>query len=240
MSKIRRLVKTVLNHCGFDIRRLQPYVEHPYRRFFREKNIDCVFDIGANIGQSLGLFRSHGFSGPIYAFEPVSHLFEKLNARVATEDNVKAISMAVGDIDGTASVNVSAGHGGASSILSMTERMLQLAPDQAVIRSEEVPIHTIDWLCDAYYPKGNSLFIKLDVQGFEKKCIVGAKKSLHRVAGIKAEMSFVPNYLEESTLTELLPLLYSLGYAPVFIEEGWRNPDTGELLQCDIWFQRQN
>jgi len=73
--------------------------------------------------------------------------------------------MAVGDIDGLAKMNVSAGHGGASSILPMTERALKLAPDQAVIRTGEVPIHTLDWLCQAYYPKGDHLFIKLDVQG---------------------------------------------------------------------------
>jgi len=57
MNPLRDVIKSTLARCGFELRRTQPLVEHPHCRFIREKGIDCIFDIGANIGQSIGLFR---------------------------------------------------------------------------------------------------------------------------------------------------------------------------------------
>lgn len=237
---IKNTLKMLLATTGFEIRRRVAAVTNPHMTFLHDKGVDCVFDIGANVGQSIGLFRSLNFSGPIVAFEPVSHLFQQLKQRASEDGNCVAHRMAVGDVNGTISINVSGGHGGASSVLSMTKQTADLAPDQAVVRIEEVPICTLDWACGEFYPDGNRLFVKLDVQGLEKHCIVGAGRSLERVVAIKTEMSIVQNYCDESTIIELLPLLHSHGFSPVFIEEGWRNPRSGELLQCDIWFQRRN
>ena len=238
---IKNALKSLLKRTGFEIRRSAADIgESPHAAFMRNKEVDCVFDIGANIGQSIGLFRSLNYFGPIHAFEPVSHLFQQLTQRAHSDGNCVAYRSAVGDLNGTVRINVSGGHGGASSVLFMTEQTAHLAPDQVPIRTEEVPICTLDWACREYYPKGDRLFVKLDVQGLEEQCIKSGESSLARVVGIKTEMSIVQNYLDEATMLDLIPLLDAHGFSPVFIEEGWRNPHSGELLQCDLWFQRRD
>ena len=121
----------------------------------------------------------------------------------------------------------------------MSERLRAAAPDQAITHIEKVAMHTVDWAVEKYYPSGDRLFLKLDVQGYEKQCLLGAKNSLNRIVGIKAEFSLVKNYEGEPLLYEIIPMLYGYGYYPVSIEEGWSNTQTGELYQVDVCFFRR-
>src|SRR5690348_10492270 len=47
-------------------------------RFFSEFGVDCVFDVGANAGQYAIRLRQFGYRGLIVSFEPIPHVFAKL------------------------------------------------------------------------------------------------------------------------------------------------------------------
>jgi FkbM family methyltransferase len=195
--------------------------------------VDTIFDIGANAGVSGEYFRELGFEGPIVSFEPVSRLYRQLERRATQDPRWSCEHAALGDVEGELTINVSDTNGGASSFLAMTDNIRRHAPELQFIGQERVRVTTIDSVIDRYYPRGDRLFLKLDVQGYEKRVLEGARGSLARVVGMKIEMSIVKNYEDELLLCDMLPYLYDLGFRLTSIENGWANVATQELYQID-------
>src|SRR6185436_15850838 len=103
----------------------------------------------------------------------------------------------------------------------------------AVIRSETVAVSTIDQMTARYYPDGDRLFVKLDVQGYETTVLEGAKRSMDRTVGMRVEMALVNSYHGAPLIHEMLPHLYGLGYRLMAIEYAWSDPATQELYELD-------
>jgi len=230
---IKRAIKKAFRSIGFDIRRYTPSAATVLERMLRTYAVDTILDIGANVGQSGESFRLMGFSGQIVSFEPVSHLYEQLRIKAGSDPLWHVEKLALGRSSGRIEINVSGGHAGASSILEMTDNVRTNAPDQRAVRKEQVEMTTLAAVLDKYYPRGDRCFLKIDVQGYEKKVLEGGLDALHKVIGMKIEMSLVQNYEGETLLTEMLPFLYGLGFRAVCFENGWENNQTGELYQVD-------
>ena len=218
---------------GLDIRRHTPWTSDLVERMLLTRRVDTIFDVGANIGQSAEGFRRMGFAGKIVSFEPVSHLFEQLRLKAERDSLWHAENRALGSAEGRMVIHVSGGHAGASSMLEMTSNVTTNAPDQRVVRSEEITVTTLGAMMEKHYPEGDRCLLKLDVQGCEKSVLEGSLDVLGRVVGMKIEMSLVENYKGETLLVEMLPYLYGLGFRAAGFENGWRNDGTGELYQVD-------
>ena len=85
---------------------------------------------------------------------------------------------------------------------------------------------------------GDKVFLKLDVQGYERLVLAGAKASLPRVHGLQLEMSLVPLYQGEASYTDLLGEMTALGFQLMSIEAAFRDPRSGQLLAMDGVFFR--
>lgn len=199
---------------------------------------DAIFDVGANIGMSAQSYLNKGFQSTIYSFEPVSHLFEKLKQEAIKTPNWKAINIGIGDKKEQLKIHVSGGHGGASSFLKMTEDLKRIAPDQEVVRDELVNIDTLENFYRDNKMTSEQIFLKIDVQGFEMKVLKGAIGIMDKILAIKIETSIVKQYENESDIFEILPYLLKMGYSMYKFEDGWRDPNTKELLQTDIYLFR--
>jgi FkbM family methyltransferase len=230
---IRSMVRDLFHRVGFDVHRYRPPAASPASTLLRF-GVEAIFDIGANIGTSGIAFRAAGFQGPIVSFEPVAHLFDELSRRSQGDPLWRVEALALGASPGLADINVTAGLGNASSLLAMTDNVRRHAPDQQVIRSESVRVSTVDEVVKKYYPHGDRLFLKIDVQGYERHVLEGSQATLPRILGLKLELSLVENYSGESLLVEMLPFLYSLGFRAVTIEPAWINRTTGEIFQVDL------
>jgi FkbM family methyltransferase len=195
--------------------------------------VDAVFDIGANQGQSGEYFRSIGFRGKIVSFEPVGRCFARLRAKAAGDSRWYVENVALGRTEGRAVMNVSGGHGGASSIMEATELVSAHATEQCVVARESIVVTTLDSMIAKHYPQGDRCFLKIDVQGYEKPVLEGGSGSLHRVVGMKIETSLVGIYEGETLLWDMLPYLYELGFRLVAVDNGWSNPGSGEMYQVD-------
>ena len=97
---------------------------------------------------------------------------------------------------------------------------------------------TVDREALEHYPQGDRLFLKLDVQGYERKVLEGARQSLARVIGVRVEMSVSRCYEDEPLLSEMFSYLHELGFRLCAIEEGWSDPWTREVFQVDGVFFR--
>jgi FkbM family methyltransferase len=201
---------------------------------FELYGVDAIFDIGANIGMSAESYRAAGFRGPIVSFEPVPSLYAELKRRSQADQLWHTVPLALGSQCGHAEIHVTGGHAGATSLLQMTDNVVKHAPDQAVVDTQRIELSTVDDVMAEHYPDGDRLFLKIDVQGYERQVLEGAQQSLPRIVGMKLELSLVENYLGETLLTEMLPMLYDLGYRAVCIERAWGNDSTQEIFQVDV------
>src|SRR6202022_4684265 len=79
---ISDLLKVNITKRGMAWEALEPDI---LRKFLGYFNVDCVFDVGANIGQYGTRLRDIGFRGTIISFEPNPEAFATL-ARTVSSD----------------------------------------------------------------------------------------------------------------------------------------------------------
>jgi len=164
-----------------------------------------VIDVGANNGQiTVEFAHLVGDTGKVYSFEPQRIIFQQLcgNVFINGLDNVHAYNMAIGDEDGLTQiekpdyfqkgpVNFGNIHVGVNE------------------NYETVKLHKLDTL-----QIENVSLIKIDVQGFEKKVLIGAKETIKKnrpIIYIEIEQDQLELYgdSEESVLQLLIDYGYS-------------------------------
>jgi FkbM family methyltransferase len=100
---------------------------------------------------------------------------------------------AIGDENGTTTLNVAANAGGSSSILPMLSTHFDAAPEACYVGTEDAEIRTLDSLAPEILRRHDKVFLKADVQGYEKFVIAGAKSTLSDYCvGLQLELSLVP------------------------------------------------
>jgi FkbM family methyltransferase len=196
-----------------------------------------VLDVGANVGQ-FAVASSKIWEGcVIHAFEPVPESAEKLRDN-CRKLGVKVHEVALGDADGAAVIHINS-HRHSSSVLSLGERHSEAFPFAREIGAIEVPLRRLDSIFD---PKDlpRPILMKLDVQGYESWVLRGATEVLRIVDYVLLEASFRPLYDGERTFNELLPIMGSLGFRFLRPVDWLQDPKTGEVLQMDALFARQD
>src|SRR5205085_2278460 len=109
------------------------------------------------------------YAGRIWSFEPVSYVYETL-AQVAAKDPMWSVSkLALGSAPGEAPINVSHNHT-LSSFLPPSG-IFSSYDVQGPTVQESVRIDTLDRVLGNDAAK--SIFLKLDVQGFEREVLEG-------------------------------------------------------------------
>ncbi len=208
-------------------------------RLFRHYAIDLLLDVGANVGQYAIDMRKSGYGGRIVSFEPLTAAFKQLEAVAKGDDRWQLRNAAVGAECGTSTINI-AGNSCSSSLLQMLPRHVNAAPESAYTGSESVTVETIDSVFDGLKGSASHIFLKIDTQGFEYQVLQGARESLRNIIGIQAEGSLVPLYQGEMLFEPLVAHMSRVGYKLKFMEPGFCDPATGEMLQVDGLFFRQS
>ncbi len=205
--------------------------------FLRRYDISLVFDVGANKGQyGRQLIRS-GYRGRIVSFEPLPSAFAKLRLNRWGFSSWQAEPFALGAEETTATLNVSA-NSQSSSLQPMLPAHLVAAPEAAYVSTCEVQVHRLDNLFDRYYRPGDRCYLKLDVQGHEHLVLEGAAGCLDSIVAVQAELSIAPLYEGEQTWRAAIDSMQQLGYRLMFISPGFRDRRTGEMMQADGIFVR--
>ncbi len=205
-------------------------------KLIKTYDIDLVIDVGANEGQFGEELRSFGYTGKIVSFEPLKDAFGKLVSKAGKDEDWDAYNLALGDVSAVSEINI-AGNSQSSSILPMGEVHQQSAPESIYVGTQKVEIKRLDELFPKYAHFKN-IYLKLDVQGFEKKVFEGAATSLKKIKAVQLEMSLVELYTGESTFFEHSEFLISQGFRLMGLEPGFSDATTGQLLQVDgIWYR---
>jgi len=196
-------------------------------------NIDTVFDVGANIGQFGVDLRRNGYKGNIISFEPVLANFHGLELTSFKDNKWRVFHKALGERSGIFTINISGNNGLSSSLLPMGYSHAQEFPESRYEDSEEVICETLLEQFNFLGVDPKTTLLKMDVQGFESKVLLGGLEIVPKIPLCYFEASLSPLYQGEASFLELLNLLDSLGHQITDVFRGTLNKQ-GQLLQVDV------
>lgn len=205
----------------------------------RRLGIGAVLDVGANSGQFGLELRNDAFHGTILSFEPQASAFSLLRDQSADDPLWSSWPIGLGAESGQATLKISA-NSFSSSLLTLNDRTIAAEPSTQVVGHERVEIRRLDEMWTELSPliDGQSVLLKMDVQGAEPMVLAGAGDALQFIDAVLLEASLVPVYDGETVMVDMLVEMQRLGFYPVWLRPGWSHDTTGQVFQCDILFSR--
>jgi FkbM family methyltransferase len=168
------------------------------------KNLHCVVDIGANVGQWSSALLELLSPQKLIMVEPGPAMFAQLREKFIGRSGVELHNVAIGDTNGITTLRVTRDTTGAS-VLSPREEMKNLIGSNWKVEKEvECSIRTLDSLLAAV-PEVSLL--KIDVQGYEREAIAGAVQTLAKTKFLLIELNYMPQYEGGSWFGEIHELL---------------------------------
>ncbi len=194
---VKDSVLKVSRSLGYDIVPLREMKERDFALHLRELltrlDIDCVLDVGANVGQYHDFLRDKVlYDGPIVSFEPVGRHVELLRERARADSDWHIEGYALGAQEGSLPINVMASDQFSSVLQPDTSRTHDAASAMAHV---VLPVLRERLNFDRPY-------LKLDTQGFDMEVLQGARDSLPDVRALQTEASVIgiykgmPGYME--------------------------------------------
>jgi FkbM family methyltransferase len=180
----------------------------------------CVFDIGANEGQTTLSFLYAFPRARIYSFEPSPQSYPALAALAKARPRVHAVQAAVGSQSGKLPFHCNEFHQTDSLLAKATGAEDYLVSRTLIDTHSTVPVSvlTLDEFCREY-DIGYIDLLKIDTQGYEIEVLKGAREMLDRQAIplIYLEVCFAPVYQGQSLFPDVYQYLYDRDYRLVHL-----------------------
>ena len=213
---MRKLVEAVAKTFGFFIipswRTGQIDLERHLDKLFALQKIDCVFDVGANIGQYGHMLREYlGYRGLIISFEPNPIVFQKLQQRAKRDPLWHVENIALGAHEETRDFKAYD-----ISLLGSFQDFSDSphAPGNQAHKIIPTKVHTIEnYLRQSQERfRFERPFLKLDTQGFDLEVLKGANGSLKKFLSIQSEIAFQQIYSNAPTFEMMSDYLKARGF----------------------------
>jgi len=182
--------------------------------------IDCVLDVGANIGQYREFLRLHlEYRGEIVSFEPVREMYDVIARSSAEDPHWSVHRLALGESDQSGTINVLAERT-LTSLLPRNEGSLRAMGYEKYVRetelerTEDIEVRRLDGLIDAIAAAERRVFLKSDTQGYDMRVVRGASGCLDRILGMQIELPVREVYEGAGNYLESLAELTAMGFDP--------------------------
>ena len=229
---IKVIINNIIRKAGFEINRFPNSDLRRRAKIIQDLDVDLILDVGANAGQYGQLARKLGYSGQIISFEPIQSVFTSLQQTIQGDSKWQAYNYAMGEDNYTTAINVSQ-NTYSSSILEIDQKHVTAAPESVTAYKEQIQVKKLDDVFNEVVKGFNRPFLKLDVQGFEKKVLEGASQVLRNMCGVQLELSLSTLYTNETTFNDMLIYMRDRNFELVSLENGLADNDTAFLLQAD-------
>ncbi|MDJ0508193.1 MAG: FkbM family methyltransferase [Crocosphaera sp.] len=203
---MKRVIKQIINKFGYDIVRTDRITKKPLTdmKEFLHNDHPIIFDVGANVGQSIENFRGVFPKCTIHSFEPSPRTFEILKQKAPKLENLYLWNYALGS--SCKSMNFLENSSSTmSSFLPISEYGWG-----KVIKETLVEVKTIDQFCE---DKGieHIDILKSDTQGFDLEVFKGAEKTIqaNKIGLIYFEIIFSDMYKNLPSFSEIYDFLIS-------------------------------
>lgn len=230
---IRRVLREYIRRWGYDV---APY---PLYDYLSDHKIDCILDIGANVGQFSMEARRLGFSEVIYSFEPHFASFESLLKNSRRDPQWHCFNFGFGDSEREATLNV-AEYSGFNSIFHPVEINTVKPTGFAFSKKEQIKLSCLDIFWSERGLESKSVYLKIDTQGYDLLVLKGARECLKFFNAVQVELSLTPLYKGQPSFDELVRYLRDNGFHIFGVWPGYRNPVGHRLYEIDAIFTRMN
>jgi hypothetical protein len=119
----------------------------------------------------------------------------------------------------------------------MKDSHREAEPRVGIVGEETIRVERLDDVAAEIVGANDTVFLKIDTQGFERHVLAGGPDILARCVGLQLELSFVPLYEGGMLIDEAISMAYAAGFHLEVIESGWAS-HTGQMLQSDGIFFR--
>lgn len=213
---MKTFLKKITNHFGYKISRINKNPlqnENPLvaiKESIKDKNDVVLFDVGANLGQTIRKMKLEFPVSKIYAFEPSRTCYEILKNKLDVE-SVFVFNNAVGSGIGKIKFNEYSW----SALSSVLKRSFGSAQ---ITDTYDVDLVTIDSFC-----KLNNIakidLLKTDTEGFELEVLKGASEMLaqNKIQFVYLEVFFKENYIGQGSFGDIYNFLIEKGFELVKI-----------------------
>lgn len=173
------------------------------------QDLDVIFDVGANVGQSAVQFSDVFTGANIFCFEPVHETCEILRRNVQDNPKVSCFCKALGPGTGTGSMMLQSG----SVNNSIVDR-----PTIGPTRFNDTTLRTVEMETLDNFCQERGLqwidFLKIDTEGYDMMVLQGAQDMLdaHRIGWIQVEASMTHFNEKHVPFSEFTGFLEPKGY----------------------------
>jgi FkbM family methyltransferase len=214
----RRLADLLANHFGLQVARsgaawalIEP---EQLQRFLTSFRVDCVLDVGANVGQYASRLRHIGFKGLIVSFEPIPEAASAIT-EIRGGDRLWIVKqIALDSHSRTLNFNV----------MKSPEFSSLHEPDQSgtaafrdmnsVQQKISLETQTLAQVLPALQAEFGFTrpFLKMDTQGHDVSVVQGAGNYISQFVGLQSELALTTLYEGAHKYYEALEYYRSLGF----------------------------
>ena len=174
---------------------------HSYRirKFYKDKNIDCVIDVGSHKGEFINSICEDHI--PIFSFEPQMSVRHELMKNTQGKNVLEYFDYALSSYSGFTDLHIS----------HLTSTSSTLAPDEQrrwirfkkfllggslIAKTVNVNVEKLDNILLTKLKSFNSILLKIDVEGAESDVLIGAKNIIcnQNIKFIQIEISSPNKY----------------------------------------------
>ncbi len=219
---IKNYIKNLLRNLGYELihthslKKLQSKTfSYHLKSLFEILNIQCVLDVGANIGGYRNFLREDvGYQGLIISFEPIPKYVEVLRKLAETDSQWFIYDFALGNENSDKEMNYMK-KGNFSSFLEPDQTKVFIAYNANTVESKEkVVIKKLDSIINILKEEHliNNIYLKMDTQGYDLEVVKGSENTLPQVLALQTEMSLKNIYQNMPSFMESYEVLSQKGY----------------------------
>ena len=226
MKLMKRSVKKTLRGLGYKLRKIgarglprssllsDPFLaQHQIINSLSKTNI-CIFDVGANKGQTARRYRSKFPTAEIYCFEPFPASIAELKKQFSNDQRIHIVPKAVAQEKSVSTFYVNE-FDATNSLLPRPTSDRRYYPRCAGPKGTiEVEVIDLDEFLRVSHISMIDI-LKLDIQGGELNALHGAESLLRAesISLIFTEMMFIPHYEGAPLFHEIWSFLSKFGYS---------------------------
>lgn len=234
---VKRKIIQIIRKTGYELVGKKKIVKHNnfyaiikflIKDLYKIKN-PIVFDVGANVGQSIerfsSIFKEQEYE--IYSFEPTPKLFDILKRKYDLKKNIKLFQLALDDKIAKSKF-FSNEYNAINSLIQTDENSKFYKSRQIALKNRdysnftneiEVQTSTIDNIADEQNLDKIDV-LKIDTQGNEDRVLAGSKKLLtsNKINLIKLELILGFGYQRQMSFLDIEKVLSPYGYRLIGID----------------------
>lgn len=202
--------------------------------WFYNLGVKTVIDIGANTGQFALTINKLLPDALIYSFEPIPKCFDSLKENMRKVSQFAGFNIGLGDSEGELEFEANE-FSPSSSFLPMTDLHKSTYPFAKDKKLVTIKVDTLDHVSqniNISFP----LLVKLDVQGYESKVMIGGEKVIRNASLVIVEVAFERLYQDQPLFDDIYQVLRSWGFSYMGAIEQVYHPDNKNILYADVIF----